>query len=124
MPHLQRNNRSRPRTVALVSTRRRVWKKSTVEETRDFPHAVGYVELDYYEAMRGGRRLVRYRDREVLLSVPSGAQDGQQIPVEGDAGAVVVLRVRPKPLDSRLVRATAAAGLLAAVGFLVFLFLR
>ena len=101
-----------------------MWKKSAVEETRDLSAAVGYIELDYYEAMRGGRRLVRYRDREVLLSVPEGAQDGQQIPVEGGDGAVVVLRVKPKPLDSRLVRATAAAGLLAAVGFLVFLLWR
>ena len=135
--------------------------------------AVGYIELGFYEAMRGGRRLVRYasriesadpciacsgrgtvrrtddsgdvvllqlvtcedcagsgrrggateEEREVLVSVPSGAEDGDRIPIDGDPGAFVVLRVSPQPPDSTLVRATAAAGLLAAVGFLAFLFL-
>ena len=62
-------------------------------------------------------------EREVLVSVPSGAEDGDRIPIDGDPGAFVVLRVSPQPPDSTLVRATAAAGLLAAVGFLAFLFL-
>ena len=139
------------------------------------PHpagAVGYVELGFYEAMRGGKRLVRYsrrverspcdacagrgtlrrtddsgdavllqlmtceacegsgyrdgareQEREVLISIPAGAEDGEQIPIEGDPGAFVVLRVSPQPPDSTLVRAAAAAGLLAALGFLAFLFL-
>jgi len=135
--------------------------------------AVGYIELGFYEAMRGGRRLVRYtsrgrssepcgdcsgrgavrstgesgevvllqlvtceacggsgqaggvreQEREALVSVPAGAEDGEQIPIAGDPSAFVVLRVRPQPPDSTLVRAVAAAGLLAAVGFLAFLFL-
>jgi hypothetical protein len=138
--------------------------------------AVGYIELGFYEAMRGGRRLVRYstresaaketcdgcsgrgtvrrtgdsgdvvlpqlvtceecggsgrrcgaketeQEREVLLLVPPGTEDGDKIPIEGDPGAFVVLRVQPQPPDSTLVRAAAAAGLLAALAFLAYLFL-
>jgi curved DNA-binding protein len=103
--------------------------------------AVGYIELGFYEAMRGGRRLVRYtsrnegaktcgvcsdrhgEEREVLLSVPPGSEDGDQIAIEGDSGAFVLLRVSPPPPDSTLVRAAALVGLLAALGFLTFLFL-
>ena len=139
----------------------------------DTAGAVGYIELGFYEAMRGGRRLVRYtsraesgescdacsgrgnvrrtddsgdivllqlvtceacggsgrrggvreEEREVPVSVPSGSEDGDRIPVEGDPGAFVVLRVGAQPPDSTLVRAAAAMGLLAALGFLTFLFL-
>lgn len=91
--------------------------------------AVGYVELEFYEATRGGRRLVSYSSRaggspcEALVSIPAGAEDGEQIPIEGDPGAFVVLRVSSRPPDSILVRAVAAAGLLAALCFLGFLFL-
>jgi molecular chaperone DnaJ len=133
--------------------------------------AVGYIELGFYEAMRGGRRLVRYtsrtesaepcsacsgrgtvrctdhsgdvvllqlvtckacagsgmvggdEQREALVSVPAGAEDGDRIPIRADPGAFVVLRVSPQPPDSMLVRAVAGAGLLAALGFLAFLFL-
>jgi len=107
--------------------------------------AVGYIELGFYEAMRGGRRLVRYasrsgsgdpcgacsgrlggereEEREVLVSVPAGAEDGDRIPIGGDPGAFILLRVSPQPPDSILVRAVAGVGLLAAVGFLAFLFL-
>jgi hypothetical protein len=114
-----------------------------VESQRDLERpagAVGYIELGFYEAMRGGRRLVRYtnrnegaetrgmrsghgEDREVLLSVPPGSEDGDQIAIEGDSGAFVLLRVSPPPPDSTLVRAAALVGLLAALGFLAFLFL-
>jgi molecular chaperone DnaJ len=155
--------------------------------------AIGLVELGFFEAMRGGRRLVRYaapgpcpscrgvggasaeichacsgrgtvrrtdasgdavllqlvkcegcggsgrlvseacpqcggagetvQEREALVSVPSGAEDGDRIPLEGDPGAFVVLSVRPQPPDSTLVQASAALGLLAALCFLAYLFL-
>ena len=92
--------------------------------------AVAVVELGFYEAARGARRTVRYRghgeielEREVELSIPSGAEDGERLPLNGDDGAFAVLRVRPQPPDSTLLRTTAALGLLAAVGFLAFLFL-
>ena len=65
----------------------------------------------------------RKGEREVLVSVPAGAEDGDRIPIGGDPGAFVLLRVSPQPPDSILVRAVAAAGLLAAVGFLAFLLL-
>jgi molecular chaperone DnaJ len=151
--------------------------------------AIGLIELGFFEAMRGGRRLVRYsapgpcpacagagetcsacsgrgtvrstddsgdvvllqlvrceecggsgrlvsescpqcggageaeQERESFVSIPSGAEDGDRIPLDSDRGAFVVLRVRPQPPDSTLVRAVAAVGLLAALGFLGFLFL-
>ena len=147
------------------------WARKT--KRPDTAGAVGYIELGFYEAMRGGRRLVRYtsraesaescgacsgrgtvrrtddsadvvllqlmtceacggsgrhggvreEEREVLVSVPSGSEDGDRIPIEGDAGAFVVLRVGAQPPDSTLVRAAAAVGLLAALAFLAFLFL-
>jgi hypothetical protein len=126
-----------------VSTRARAWKNETVVTTRDWgtqrpraAGAVGYIKLGFYEAMLGGRRLVRYtrrnesaepcgakEQREVLVSIPAGAEDGEQIPIEGDPGAFAVLRVSPRPPDSTLVRVVAAVGLLAALGFLAFLFL-
>ncbi len=123
-----------------VSTHARAWKNDTVATTRDWPTqrpqgAVGYIKLGFYEAMRGGRRLVRYtrrneselcgakEEREVLVSIPAGAEDGEQIPIEGDPAAFAVLRVSPRPPDSTLVRAVAAAGLLAALGFLAYLLL-
>jgi hypothetical protein len=118
-----------------------LWARAT-KRTPTAGGAVGYIELGFYEAMRGGRRLVRYtsrsgsacegsgrlggereEEREVLVSVPPAAEDGDRIPIGGDPGAFVLLRVSPQPPDSTLVRAVAAAGLLAALGFLAFLFL-
>ena len=61
-------------------------------------------------------------EREVELSIPSGAEDRERVPLNGDDGAFAVLRIRPQPPDSTLLRTAAAAGLLAAVGFLAFMF--
>ena len=162
---------SEPSAAQAFARLMEFWARRTKRPNR--AGAVGYIELGFYEAMRGGRRLVRYtsriesaepciacsgrgtvrrtddsgdvvllqlvtcedcagsgrrggateQERDVLVSVPSGAEDGERIAIDGDPGAFVVLRVSPQPPDSTLVRATAAAGLLAAVGFLAFLFL-
>ncbi|MGB2876244.1 MAG: DnaJ domain-containing protein [Gaiellaceae bacterium] len=68
----------------------------------------------------GGREM--QHDREVELSIPSGAEDGERLPVTGEEGAFVLLRVAAQPVDSRLVRAAAAFALVAAVAFVVFVF--
>jgi molecular chaperone DnaJ len=162
---------SEPSAVHAFARLMEFWARRT--KRPDTAGAVGYIELGFYEAMRGGRRLVSYtsragsaescglcsargtvrrtddsgdvvlvelvtceacggsgrrggireQEREVLVSVPSGSEDGDRIPIEGDPGAFVVLRVGAQPPDSTLVRAAAAVGLLAAIGFLTFLFL-
>jgi molecular chaperone DnaJ len=61
-------------------------------------------------------------EREVEVSIPSGVEDGTRLPLGDDPGGPQVLvRVRPQPRDSTVIRVAAAAGLAAAVGFLVFL---
>jgi hypothetical protein len=112
--------------------------------------ALGRVDLGFYEASRGARRPIVYRvrrpcracsgregdepcavcagageteqERITMLSVPAGVQDGTRLRVEGEDGAFVVARVGPRPRDSRLVRAAAIMGLVAALVFLTFLF--
>jgi hypothetical protein len=114
---------------------------------------LGVLDLGFYEAFRGARCPIVYRiqrpcpacggsgregdepcevcggageaeqERITVLSVPAGVQDGNHVRVEGEDGAFVVVRVGPRPRDSKLVRAGAAIGLAAAVAFLAFLFL-
>ena len=114
---------------------------------------LGTVELTSYEADRGARPTVVYRTRRrcwacggsgeadagpcglcagtgeteleriAVLSVPAGVEDGHHVPIAGENGACVLVRVRPRPRDSTLLRAAAAVGLVAALGFLAFLFL-
>ena len=98
--------------------------RGTVRRTDDSGEVV-LLQLVTCEACGGSGDAggVTEREREALVSVPAGAEDGEQIPIDGDPAAFVVLRVRPQPPDSTLVRAAAAAGLLAAVGFLAFLLL-
>jgi len=56
------------------------------------------------------------------VTIPSGIADGTRLPLEDDPGGPqVIVRVKPQPPDSAVVRVAAAAGLAAAVGFLVFL---
>jgi molecular chaperone DnaJ len=59
------------------------------------------------------------RDREAEVSIPSGVADGERIQLDGTA--TVVVHVAPQPRDSTLLRATAAAGLVLALGFLALL---
>jgi molecular chaperone DnaJ len=64
----------------------------------------------------------REGERKVEIPIPSGIADGTRLPLEDDVdGPHVVVRVKPQPPDSTVVRVAAAAGLAAAVGFLVFL---
>lgn len=64
----------------------------------------------------------REGERKVDVPYPSGVADGTRLPLEVDPeGPHVVVRVKPQPPDSTVVRVAAAAGLAAAVGFLVFL---
>jgi DnaJ-class molecular chaperone len=64
----------------------------------------------------------REGERRVEVPIPSGIADGVRLPLEDDPdGPHVVVRVKPQPRDSTVVRVAAAAGLAAAVGFLVFL---
>lgn len=65
----------------------------------------------------------REAEREAEVPIPSGVEDGARLPLDGEneEGPYVVIRVRPQPPDSVLLRTAAAAGLLVAVGFLVFL---
>jgi hypothetical protein len=113
---------------------------------------LGVLDLGFYEASRGTRCPIVYRvrrpcpacggsvrqgdascevcggareaeqERITVLSVPAGVRDGHHVPVDGADGALVVVRVGPRPRDPTLVRAAAAVGLLAAVLFLAFLF--
>jgi molecular chaperone DnaJ len=64
------------------------------------------------------------QEREVPFSIPSGAEDGARLPLAGEDGAFVLLRVAPQPRDSAVVRAVAAVGLLVALGFLGLLMFR
>ncbi|HSS81418.1 MAG TPA: DnaJ domain-containing protein [Gaiellaceae bacterium] len=156
-----------------------LWERSRRRSAGD----VAEVELDFYEAARGGRQRVRYRartacsscttrhcptcdgrgnrreslddgdvrvlqlvtcedcggtgrfagaceecggsgevqgERETEVTVPSGVEDGARVPV-GDDGEQVRIRVRPQPRDPAALRVAAALGLVAALGFLVFL---
>jgi molecular chaperone DnaJ len=68
------------------------------------------------DACNGSRTIEE--QREVELSIPSGVADGERLRVPGDEGAFAYVRVAPQPTDSALVRAVAAAGLVAAVAFL------
>jgi molecular chaperone DnaJ len=64
----------------------------------------------------------REGERRVEVPIPSGVADGARLPLEDDPdGPHVVVRVKPQPPDSTVVRVAAAAGLATAVGFLVFL---
>lgn len=155
-----------------------LWERSRRRSARDIE-----LELSFYEAALGGRRLVRYRtrsacpscttgpcqacggrgnrresleegdvrvlqlvtcedcggtgrvagdceqcggsgeveaEREAEVTVPSGVEDGARVPL-GDDGEHVLIRVRPQPRDPAALRFAAALGLVAALGFLVFL---
>ena len=59
-------------------------------------------------------------EREVEVTIPSGVEDGARVPL-GDDGEHVVIHVRPQPRDPAVLRFAAALGLVAALGFLVFL---
>jgi hypothetical protein len=57
-----------------------------------------------------------------VISIPAGVEDGAKVPVGRD-GEHIVVRVRPQPRDPVALRLAAALGLVAALGFLVFLLL-
>jgi molecular chaperone DnaJ len=59
-------------------------------------------------------------EREAEVVIPSGVEDGTRVPF-GDDGEYVSIRVRPQPRDPAALRFAAALGLVAALGFLVFL---
>jgi molecular chaperone DnaJ len=59
-------------------------------------------------------------EREVEVTIPSGVEDGARLPL-GDHGEHVLIHVRPQPRDPAVLRVAAALGLVAALGFLVFL---
>ena len=61
--------------------------------------------------------------RETEVTIPSGVEDGTRLPLVDADGPHVVVRVRPQPRDSTVLRATAAVGLAAALAFLAFLLL-
>jgi molecular chaperone DnaJ len=61
--------------------------------------------------------------REAEVTIPSGVEDGTRLPLADAEGPHVVVRVRPQPRDSTVLRATAAVGLAAALAFLAFLLL-
>jgi len=65
-------------------------------------------------------------EHEAEVSIPSGVEDGAHLPLDDTVmdGPYVVVRVHPQPADSVLLRTAAGLGLLAAVGFLVFLLVR
>jgi molecular chaperone DnaJ len=65
----------------------------------------------------------RHTEHEVLVVVPPGVASGDHLRVEGVDGQVLV-RVRPRPVDSPLVRGLAALALLLAIALLVYLLLR
>ena len=56
----------------------------------------------------------------VKLAVPAGVNDGDRLRVEGIDG-VVLLAVRPKPVERRVVRLVATAAFVAALGLLAYL---
>jgi molecular chaperone DnaJ len=59
-------------------------------------------------------------EREAEVTIPSGVENGARVPL-GDDGEHVLIRVRPQPRDPAVLRVAAALGLVAALGFLVFL---
>jgi molecular chaperone DnaJ len=59
----------------------------------------------------------------IRLRTPAGVEDGDLLQVDGIAQRFL-LRVGPRPRDSRLVLAASALALLCAVGLLLFLLLR
>jgi molecular chaperone DnaJ len=59
-------------------------------------------------------------ERVVEVTIPSGIEDGARVPL-GDDGEHVLIHVRPQPRDAAVLRFAAALGLVAALGFLVFL---
>jgi hypothetical protein len=61
-------------------------------------------------------------ERAVTVRVPPGLSNGDQLHVDG-VGRPFVLRVGNRPRDSKIVRALAAAALLCAVAYLVYLLL-
>jgi molecular chaperone DnaJ len=61
-------------------------------------------------------------ESETEITIPAGVEDGATVPV-GKSGDHVVVRVRPQPRDPAVLRAAAALGLVAALGFLAFLLL-
>lgn len=63
----------------------------------------------------------RRREQELLVLVPPGVRSGDRLRVEGVDGQVLV-RVRPRPVDSPFVRGLALLALLAAIALLVYLF--
>jgi molecular chaperone DnaJ len=61
-------------------------------------------------------------EREAEFTFPSGVEDGTRLTLDS-SGPEVVVRVRPHD-DSPFVRGAATVGLLAAIAFVVFLFIR
>ena len=72
------------------------------------------------------------RERKIRVKIPAGTQNGQRLRFsgQGQRGAAggesgdawILVRVRPLPKDSRLLRYGAAAALACAVGLLLLLF--
>ena len=89
---------------------------------REPTRVVASIEVDAYEAHLGVTRRVELGQaeewRQVDVPVPPGARDSDVVAV--GAGEVAIIRIVP-PREHAVVRAAALAGLVVALGFLLFL---